>query len=182
MDFKKLGEVATVEEILDTDTVLVARDGQIYRADKSKVGGGAGGYLLEPADEEIVAMDTGEQHSQFYITSKIDDVLKGVKSGAPLAVKMDGTHISNDIAGTSLYTAISFFASGGSLETDMPGAVLYIGGLNLLAGGFSIFVFTNGGPVPDTSSTSTASVNAASAMASKLHDKPVVTEAADGVD
>lgn len=94
MDFKKLGEVATVEEILDTDTVLVARDGQIYRADKSKVGGGAGGYLLEPADAEIVAMDTEEEHSQFCITSKIDDVLKGVKAGAPLTVKMDGKHNS----------------------------------------------------------------------------------------
>lgn len=182
MDFKKLGEVETVEEILDTDTVLVERDGQIYRADKSKVGGGAGGYLLEPADAEIVAMDTAVKHSQFCITSKIDDVLKGVKAGAPMTVKMDGKHISNDFAGTSIYIAISFFASGGFLETEMPGAVLYGGGLNLIAGDLLIFVFTNGGPVPDTSSTSTASVNAVSAMASKLHDKPVVTEAADGVD
>lgn len=182
MDFKKLGEVATVEEILDTDTVLVARDGQIYRADKSKVGGGAGGYLLEPADEEIVATDTAEQHSQFCITSKIDDVLKGVKAGAPLTVKMDGKHISNDYAGTSIYIAISSFTSGGVLETAMPGVVLYSSGFNLLGGDFAMFAFTNGGPVPSTSSTSTASVNAISAMASNLHDKPVVTEAADGVD
>lgn len=181
MDFLKLGEVATVEEILDTDTVLVARDGQIYRADKSKVGGGAGGYLLEPADAEIVAMDKAEQHSQFCITSKIDDVLKGVEAGAPLTVKMDGKHISNDIAGASVYTAISSFASGGSLETEMPGAVLYGGGFNLLSGGVTMFTFTNGGPVPDTSSTSTTSVNTVSAMASKLHDKPVV-EVANGVD
>lgn len=182
MDFKKLGEVATVEEILDTDTVLVARDGQIYRADKSKVGGGAGGYLLEPADAEIVAMDTAEEHSQFWITSKIDDVLKGVKSGAPLTVKMDGKHISNNYAGTSIYIAISSFALGGALETEIPGGVLYSGGFNLLLGAFAMFIFTNGGPVPDTSSTSTASVNAISAMANKLQDKPVVTEAADGVD
>lgn len=181
MDFKKLGEVATVEEILDTDTVLVARDGQIYRADKSKVGGGAGGYLLEPADAEIVATDTAEEHSQFYITSKIDDVLKGVKAGAPLTVKMDGKHISNTYAGTSIYIAISSFASGGSLETDMPGVVLYSGGFNLLSGDFALFAFTNGGPVPGASSTSTTSVNAISALASKLHDKPVV-EVANGVD
>lgn len=180
MDFLKLGEVATVEEILDTDTVLVARDGQIYRADKSKVGGGAGGYLLEPADAEIVATDTAEEHSQFYITSKIDDVLKGVKAGAPLTVKMDGTHISNTYAGTSIYTAISFFASGGALETEMPGVVLMGGGLSV-TGGLTQFIFTNGGPVPSTSSTSGASVNAISALASKLHDKPVV-EVANGVD
>ena len=182
MDFKKLGEVATVEKILDTDTVLVARDGQIYRADKSKVGGGAGGYLLEPADAEIVAMDTdAEQHSQFCITSKIDDVLKGMEAGVPLTVKMDGNHISNDSAGTSVYIAISSFASGGFLETDMPGAVLAGAGLNLFTESFMMFVFTNGGPVPGTSSTSAASVNAISAMASKLHDKPVV-EVANGVD
>lgn len=181
MDFKKLGEVATVEEILDTDTVLVARDGQIYRADKNKVGGGAGGYLLEPADDEIVATDTAEKHSQFCITSKIDDVLKGVKAGAPLTVKMDGKHISNTYAGTSIYTAICFFASGGVLETGMPGVVLYSGGFNVFSGDFALFIFTNGGPVPGASSTSTASVNAVSAMASKLHDKPVV-EVANGVD
>lgn len=178
MDFKKLGEVATVEEILDTDTVLVARDGQIYRVDKSKVGGGAGGYLLEPADEEIVAVDTEEEHSQFYITSKIDDVLKGVKAGAPLTMKMDGKHISNAYAGASIYTAISFFFSGGALE--VPGVVLVGGGLRF-TGNLMQFAFTNGGPVPDTSSTSTASVNAISAMASNLHDKPVV-EVANGVD
>lgn len=180
MDFKKLGEVETVEEILDTDTVLVARDGQIYRADKSKVGGGAGGYLLEPADAEIVATDTAEEHSQFCITSKIDDILKGVKAGAPLTVKMDGKHISNTYAGTSIYTAISFFASGGIVETGMPGVVLYSGGFNVFSGDFALFIFTNGGPVPGAS-TSTASVNAISAMASKLHDKPVV-EVANGVD
>lgn len=180
MDFKKLGEVETVEEILDTDTVLVARDGQIYRADKSKVGGGAGGYLLVPEDEEIVAMDTAEEHSQFCITSKIDDVLKGVKAGAPLTVKMDGKHISNDYAVTSVYIAISSFASGGALETEMPGAVLYSVGFNVLTGDIALFIFTNGGPVPGADSTSAASVNTISTE-SKLHDKPVVTEAADGV-
>lgn len=180
MDFLKLGEVATVEEILDTDTVLVARDGQIYRADKSKVGGGAGGCLLEPADDEIVALDTEKEHSEFCITSKIDDVLKGVKAGAPLTVKMDGKHISNDYAGASIYTAISFFMSGEILETEMPGAVL-VGGSLGLTGSLTQFIFTNGGPVPGTSSTSTTSVNAISAMASKLHDKPVV-EVANGVD
>lgn len=37
MDFKKLGEVDTVDEILDTDTVLVVRDGTVYRANKSQL-------------------------------------------------------------------------------------------------------------------------------------------------
>lgn len=180
MDFKKLGEVETVEEILDTDTVLVARDGQIYRADKSKVGGGAGGYLLEPADEEIVAMDTDEQHSHFCITSKIDDALKGLEAGALLTVKMDGKHISEDMAGAVLRTCLIGAASGGPFETQLPGIVLI--GFAFTGGDLGTIYFTNGGPVPGASSTSTASVNAISAMESKLHDKPVVTEAADGVD
>ena len=64
----------------------------------------------------------------------------------------------------------------------MPGAVLYSSGLNVFSGDFVLFIFTNGGPVPGASSTSTTSVNAISSMASNLHDKPVVTEAADGVD
>ena len=182
MDFVKLGEVETVEEILDTDTVLVARDGQIYRADKSKVGGGAGGFLLEPADDEIVAIDTNEEHSQFCVTSKIDDVLKGLEAGAPLTVNKDGKHISEDQAGMSIYTVFSSFIAGGALETEMPGCVLYGGGFSIVNGDAILFIFTNGGPVPSESSASTASVNAISAMESKLHDKPVVTEAADGVD
>ena len=178
MDFKKLGEVATVEEILDTDTVLVARDGQIYRADKSKVGGGAGGYLLEPADEEIVAMDTGEQHSQFYITSKIDDMLKAIEAGATVTIKIDGKHVIDGMEGATVYTSLVFAANGGPMEAELPGVALM--GYAMM-GDFASIYFTNGGPVPDTSSTSTASVNPISAMASKLHDKPVVTEAADGM-
>lgn len=178
MDFLKLGEVATVEEILDTDTVLVARDGQIYRADKSKVGGGAGGFLLEPADDEIVAMDTDEQHSHFCITSKIDDALKAIEAGAPLTVKMDGKHISEDMAGAVFHICLIAVASGGPIETQLPGIALV--GFAFTGGDFGQICFTNGGPVPSTSSTSTTSVNTISAE-SKLHDKPVVTEAADGM-
>lgn len=178
MDFKKLGEVATVEEILDTDTVLVARDGQIYRADKSKVGGGAGGYLLEPADDEIVAK-SGENGS-YYITTKIDDMLKAIEAGATVTIKMDGKHISNDIAGATVYICLLLTAGGGTIGTELPGVALV--GYAFTEEDLGTIYFTNGGPVPSTSSTSTTSVNALSSMESKLHNKPVVTEAADGVD
>nr|DAH18465.1 MAG TPA: hypothetical protein [Caudoviricetes sp.] len=180
MDFVKLGEVQEVEEILDTDTVLVARDGQIYRADKSKVGGGAGGYLLEPADEEIVAMDTDEQHSHFCITSKIDDALKAIEAGATVTIKMDGKHFAEGMAGAVLRTCLIGAASGGPIETQLPGIALI--GYAFTGGDLGTIYFTNGGPVPSASSASTTSANTISSMASKLHDKPVVTEAADGVD
>ena len=149
MDFKKLGEVETVEEILDTDTVLVARDGQIYRADKSKVGGGAGGYLLEPADAEIV--EDSDSSGVFYITSQINDMLKAIEAGATVTIKMDGKHFGEGMKGAVVHTCLIAAVSGEPI-------------------------------VPSTSSTSTTSVNTISAMESKLHDKPVVTEAADGVD
>lgn len=177
MDFVKLGEVATVEEILDTDTVLVARDGQIYRADKSKVGGGAGGYLLEPADAEIVK--ASDSSGTFYITSQINDMLKAIEAGATVTIKMDGKHFADDMEGAVLHTCLIAAASGGTLETQMPGIALM--GLAFAGGDFGIFYFTNGGPVPGADSTSTTSVNAISALASKLHDKPVV-EVANGVD
>lgn len=177
MDFKKLGEVATVEKILDTDTVLVARDGQIYRADKSKVGGGAGGYLLEPADAEIVK--ASDSSGTFYITSQINDMLKAIEAGATVTIKMDGKHFEESMEGAVLHTCLIAAASGGPIETQLPGIAL--AGWAFTGGDSGTFYFTNGGPVPSTSSTSTASVNAISAMASKLHDKPVVTEAADGM-
>lgn len=177
MDFRKLGEVATVEEILDTDTVLVARDGQIYRADKSKVGGGAGGYLLEPADEEIVK--DSDSSGVFYITSKIDDMLKAIEAGATVTIKMDGKHFAESMEGAVLHTCLIAAASGEPIETQLPGFTLM--GFAFAGGDFGQFFFTNGGPVPGADSTSTTSVNAISAMASKLHDKPVVTEAADGM-
>lgn len=176
MDFKKLGEVETVEEILDTDTVLVARDGQIYRADKSKVGGGAGGYLLEPADDEVVTDSGSDDGGQLFITTKIDDMLLALEAGSPVSIRVDGKVLG--IEGITATLIPVTLLSGELVEQE---------GLALIAMSFFIFGvvtigFTNGGPVPSTSSASTASVNTVSAMASKLHDKPVVTEAADGVD
>lgn len=175
MDFKKLGEVETVEEILDTDTVLVARDGQIYRADKSKVGGGAGGYLLEPADDEITK--SSDSNGVIYITSQINDMLKAIEAGATVTIKMDGKHIDDSMAEATVYICLLLAAGGGTLGTEQPGIALM--GYALI-GGLAAIYFTNGGPVPGADSTSAASVNTISAE-SKLHDKPVVTEAADGV-
>lgn len=177
MDFKKLGEVATVEEILDTDTVLVARDGQIYRADKSKVGGGAGGYLLEPADDEVVTDSGSDDGGQLFITTKIDDMLLALEAGSPVSIRVDGKVLLG-IEGATVTLIPGVLMTGAPLEEE---------GLALMAiipfiSGFIMIGFTNGGPVPSTSSASTTSVNTISSMASKLHDKPVVTEAADGVD
>ena len=175
MDFKKLGEVATVEEILDTDTVLVARDGQIYRADKSKVGGGAGGYLLEPADEEVVT-DSGSDDGELFITTKIDDMLLALEAGSPVSIRVDGKVLGIEGATVTLIPGV--LMTGAPLEEEG----LALMAMSFFMAGMVIIGFTNGGPVPSTSSASTASVNTVSAMASKLHDKPVVTEAADGVD
>lgn len=42
-DFVKLSEVAVKEEVSENATVLVEENGEIYRAPKTSVGGGAGG-------------------------------------------------------------------------------------------------------------------------------------------
>lgn len=177
MDFKKLGEVATVEEILDTDTVLVARDGQIYRADKSKVGGGAGGYLLEPADDEVVADSSSDDGGQFFITTKIDDMLLALEAGSPVSIRVDGKVLLG-AEGVTVTLIPGMLMTGALVE----GEGLALTAISTFISGVVMIGFTNGGPVPSTSSASTASVNTISSMASKLHDKPVVTEAADGVD
>lgn len=174
MDFKKLGEVATVEEILDTDTVLVARDGQIYRADKSKVGGGTGGYLLEPADDEVVVDSSSDDVRLFYITTKIDGMLLALEAGSPVSIRVDGKVLG--VEGTTA-TLIPGTLMSGKLVEQQGFALMAIG---IFITGLVQIGFTNGGPVPSTSSTSTASVNTISSMESKLHNKPVV-EAADGV-
>ena len=177
MDFKKLGEVATVEEILDTDTVLVARDGQIYRADKSKVGGGAGGYLLEPADDEVVTDSGGDDGVQLFITTKIDDMLLALEAGSPVSIRVD-SKVLLGIEGATV-TLIPGVLMTGALGEEQG---LALTAISTFISGVVIIGFTNGGPVPSTSSASTTYVNTISSMASKLHDKPVVTEAADGVD
>lgn len=177
MDFKKLGEVATVEEILDTDTVLVERDGQIYRADKSKVGGGAGGYLLEPADDEVVTVSGSNDGGQLLITTKIDDMLLALEAGSPVSIRVDGKVLLG-IEGATVTLIPGVLMTGALVEEEGLALTAY----SPFISGLITIGFTNGGPVPSTSSTSTASVNAISAMASKLHDKPVVTEAADGMD
>lgn len=41
-DFVKLSEVAVLEEVQDTASVLVEQNGEIYRAPKTQVGGSKG--------------------------------------------------------------------------------------------------------------------------------------------
>lgn len=173
MDFKKLGEVATVEEILDTDTVLVARDGQIYRADKSKVGGGAGGYLLELTDEDSI--ETGDFDGTSTLTiktkaSNIENLIQASHKGSHVAVKFPSS-MMGDSPGSLITLSIASLITG-EMATSLGAPA--VGGASLY-GEDLIVVFAN--------SASSASVATLATFAANLRPtKPVVTEAADEVD
>lgn len=92
-DFKRLGDVDTVDEIQDSDTVLVVRNGEVYQVDKSKVGGsGAGGYLLEPAEGEVYVGGDG----YICINSSIDGLQEAVEAGSPVTLALNWGVVLDD--------------------------------------------------------------------------------------
>lgn len=46
-DFQKLSEVNVIEEITEDAKVLVEKNGEIYRAPKTSVGGGSKGMIVK---------------------------------------------------------------------------------------------------------------------------------------
>lgn len=132
LDFKKLGEVETVDKILDGDTLLVARDGEIYRADAGSMGG-VGGYLLAPAESEIVC-ESGS--TNITITTKVDDMIAAYKAGAHVVI-----HLPASVVNTILEVEVPIDATllmFGEAAGERMGAMLLLGK--------SVFIgFTNGG-------------------------------------
>lgn len=133
LDFKKLGEVETVDEILDGDTLLVARDGEIYRVDAASAGGGVGGYLLEPQESEI-SLDS--DNGQIIITTKVDDMVAAYKAGAHVVIHFPAAFV-NTMLGVELpvvSTLISFY----EMDSQRAGMLHFIEGIVAV-------LFTNGG-------------------------------------
>lgn len=132
LDFKKLGEVSTVDKVLDGDTLLVARDGGIYRVNAGSVGG-VGGYLLAPAESEVsFDSDTGG----ITITSAVDDMIAAYKAGAHVVI-----HLPASVVNTILGSAIPIDATMlvlAEAEGTIMGAILLVETMCLI-------VFTNGG-------------------------------------
>lgn len=84
MDFMNLAEVPEVESVQDGDTVFVVRDGEVCRVAKDKVGGGAGGYVVNAAFSDVSVAD-----GKLYILTPIPGMLDAVRNGSSVSVNMD---------------------------------------------------------------------------------------------
>lgn len=148
-DFLKLGDVETVNEVLNTDTVFVERNGSIYRADKSKVGG-AGGYLLELEDEEIAISDDG-----LVVTKDVTDMIAAYQAANYVCLKFDLGAIEEDCRGAPCYVTLMQLIDASSLGADLAG--MYIGVFCLLGETWLVY-FTNGTQIPVETSASNLSL------------------------
>lgn len=86
IDFTRLADVAAVDEIQDGDTVLVVRDGEVYRADKGNIGG-AGGYVLEIGVEDVTVLSSDDL--VIAVTKPVDEMLEVVKKGGHVVMALD---------------------------------------------------------------------------------------------
>lgn len=131
LDFKKLGEVSTVDKVQGGDTLLVARDGEIYRVDAGSMGG-VGGYLLAPAESEVTI---DSDNNMITITTKVDDMIAAYKAGAHVVIRLPAASVNAWLGQEiSLYLTLLGFAE---LGTQMIGMGLFEKAIGLK--------FTNGG-------------------------------------
>jgi hypothetical protein len=61
-NFKKVGDIAFVESVVETDTLLIERDGTLKRAPANGIGGG-GEKLVVLLDQNVQTKDMGTQTS-----------------------------------------------------------------------------------------------------------------------
>lgn len=145
LDFTKLGEVGTVDKVLDTDTVLVERGGSIYRVAGNQLGG-AGGYLFE-----MDAASTTFEGGTFTNSQDVTDMVAAYQAGSNVVLKMPGSILDPESEGT-FFMSLSMLSAG-----EMWGDVyagMYIG--SITAEDVAMILFTNGQPVPTSEASTTA--------------------------
>lgn len=142
-DFKNLGAVDTVDEIQQSDTVLVERGGKIYRVAGDQVGGGKG--LVVTVDASEIVVDDG-----IYITKKIDGLWEAYCSGTPVVIGYPLSLLQEDASGT-VFATLCGLLDGAGLGEDSAG--LYMGGLWFVEGLAPVY-FTNGNPLPTAETSS----------------------------
>jgi hypothetical protein len=76
-EFVRLADVPSVEEIKDSDTVLVVQDGDVKRAPKTAVGGSGGGMLT------ITFVFNDDLYNPQIIGGSFRDVLKAAENNEP---------------------------------------------------------------------------------------------------
>lgn len=107
-DFKKIGDLEMIDEVQEDDTVLVVRDGSLYRA----AGGGLGGgnYAINVGDNEITGVD-----DTLFVSAPIPGLLDAVEKGANVIVKTD---LGLLLAGEPMNEPMFLIAEGGFVSLD----------------------------------------------------------------
>lgn len=150
LDFTKLGEVGTVDKVLDTDTVLVERGGSIYRVAGNQLGG-AGGYLFEPAEGEA----TMGEGTGLVVTTPCADAFAAIRAGTPVTLVIDAAVIDDSIAELGIvYMPVVFAgivdgATVGLTDEVAVGNVVFWNDMLPIS-------FTNGQPMPASEASTTA--------------------------
>lgn len=164
MDFMNLAEVPEVESVQDGDTVFVVRNGEVCRVAKDKVGGGAGGYVVNVAKEELIADEDG---GLLYITTPVPGLLEAAASGAVVTVAGDvGLFVGEEEIGANAYiTTLGAMDMGALLGEEDAG---YIVSAVMINGECANLVFTNGQAIPTEASVATLSLDGETAPASLL--------------
>lgn len=150
LDFENLADVPMIDEVQDTDTVLVVRDGEVFRADGGNLGGG-GGYVVIPDAADIHKIEDG---AMFAIDTPVPGIMDAIKSGQPISVAFDAdVAILGGEFGTPLMTTATLGSCADILPLldDMVAGLIdclpygtmalgYFGGGGILYG----VMFTNG--------------------------------------
>lgn len=149
MDFLNLAEVPEVDSVQDGDTVFVVRDGEVRRVAKDKVGGGAGGYLVD-----VAAGETLTEEGDFIITTPTPGLLEAAASGAVVSIALDASVLLGEAEeiGIKAYIPTIGVMDATILGEEFAGFIL--AGINA-TGQFAAVCFTNGQPIPTTTNLTT---------------------------
>lgn len=112
-EFKRLSEVELTENISDTSTILIEENGDIKRAPKSKVGGGAEGLIVAVTDEYL---DVFFNEYMFIISENYDNIYDTLCKGGQVWIDVS---ILNENSATPSVLLSSGSGSGGGSGSDI---------------------------------------------------------------
>ena len=116
-EFKRLSEVELTENISDTSTILIEENGDIKRAPKSKVGGGAEGLIVTFTDEYL---DYFYNYSMFIISENYDNIYDTLCKGGQVWV--DCSILNENSVTPSVLSSSGSGSGGGSDINTYPSA------------------------------------------------------------
>lgn len=168
MDFMNLAEVPEVDSVQDGDTLFVVRDGEVCRVAKDQVGGsGAGGYLVEVGDDEVLLDEAGDGSVTVIIKTPVPGILEAAAKGAVVTIAADvGVLMGGEPLGAPAYITTFGLVDCGALEED--GAGIFFSGCQLAESVYASIYFANGSNLFDEASVATMSLDGETETASSV--------------